>query len=63
MPQKLRGTTWSRCVCNTYYASELSVIFKCLSVPQSDEGTTGEKLDFKFLLPCSSFLCPVPCAQ
>ena len=30
---------------------------------KSEEGTSGEKVDFKVQLPCSAFICPVPCAQ
>ena len=30
---------------------------------KSEQGTSGEKIDFKVQLPCSAFICPVPCAQ
>lgn len=30
---------------------------------KSESGTTGEKVDFRIHLPCSVFICPVPCAQ
>jgi len=30
---------------------------------KSDEGTASDKLDFTISLPCSAFICPVPCSQ
>ena len=32
----------------------------CLSILQTDEGSTHEKLDFRIHFPCSAFLVAVP---
>ena len=38
--------------------------FTCLSgVIQGESGTASEKLDFSLYLPCSAFICPIPCAK
>lgn len=35
----------------------------CSLLTQSDEGTASDKLDFTISLPCSAFICPIPCSQ
>ena len=34
-----------------------------IHVFQGESGTASEKLDFSLYLPCSAFICPIPCAK
>ena len=51
-------------VCGTCLEPVCDLFVTCLSgVIQGESGTASEKLDFSLHLPCSAFICPIPCAK